>query len=1530
MFTTIPDLTPFRVSPPSVLEIELRIAKKSDVELPKPIWNMMRLILDESGLTKTETESLVEIFSLPGGNALRVVTEGGETRYEVKTKLQYWDQSYPPSQPGERWKYQDTLQLRLAVSEERPASLQEISEISGKTPSHVRRRTRHQYTDNENRCTYDLTIIQENPPRFEVEIEFLPEITSERINAALDRIRWAIETAAASLYVGEAKPENLTPYRVSLLLERDQRQLPAYTVTNKLDGDRVLIASTPSGIYAINNHYAVRVLDRSNRSDATLTILEAEEFKGFYYIFDCMVKSGSCCDNAAHWFQVDPKRRTRIQNAREWASRTGSNSPFRVKEFYGVERTEWLLQQLTRDDNDGLIYTPNGPYLPAFDSPIKIFKWKFPEKMTIDFQVLYIEGNRYRLVLHDGQRPYPFEGTRCYPMRHAVYYSDAPLVNQGIYEFGYDFLKRAFVLFRARENKVLPNYYTVGLSVWNDMCEPFTERDLILHLNDRTKTDGETDDVSKEFKKYKRYHNTIKKELIESTCVDKTVLDIGIGRGGDLLKYSAAKVEHLIGVEPRLENLMECNRRLQGLDLKCSSTLVQAMGQDTDIIRFYLTYPSQTISVPPSVKTLDDRRQLFPLLANDTIPAIQLASTDPMIPHYDSLAMCRTLSNLFSPNKSVLVAQAHVGSLVIQLALSWRGKVTAWEADPGQATRLLRNLAAYPVRVDVAPSIDAISQASPDILWVDVSTSVKDWSTSMGMLDKVARPDAAIVFTFSKRFFDVRKLGEWFIMKGFSSGDVSLYDISDWVLVVTRPPLAKRVAIPRQVEVVASMFSLSFFFFQDSDFNALVETVSASLQEDGVFIGTTIDEKRTRELLESSSGTFSIDKLGHLRWADTGKRLIEIFLKGSILANTTTAAADQGRQVESLVDFDRLVEALQERNIVLEQSEFFKPNSRLSPDQNRLSSLYRTFQFRKRRDHRHRYQRIREMSERGLSLIAFVWRRLSLPEWQEYRPEWESMCRITSLPNEPVIRGEVDFPDRVEFRVIPATRPSLYARFDEAYGQISSPHVPEIYGLVPFHGRESIIVEDRADYDPIEIIERYLGQDDKKLKQLVTSLFYQIYGSLSALTVRGHIRVTPSNREVMRYGEVEVDLVDGWLIQWSLFDQEGFSDMSELYDELEWRYPGFFQRLGMEWVEKASPDMTLSDVMQLREPAPTSSSAAPSPIVVAPKAARAIRGIVNVGNSCYLNSVLQVLANVEAIRESYCPAPPEPRLASSFGEVICEMTTASASPVGSRFILDLRSAMVIKDTDKKYTGTNQEDAAECFNHLVDALYEENCTSAMKKTLTKTIPIDPEETLTAWSNRIWKVRSEGCRYNLMRDLFETQILATLTCKRCGETRYTMSSSWLVDMAVVSQQGKRLTSLREMFSDYAKESEVEIKCQHCGDQNTPHTKKDRIFRFPNVLVIHMSRFQYRGKASEKLTHAIDFPASFKTRDQEEGSADYDLASTIHHSGSAGGGHYTATVKANGDWWKCDDERVNKITPQAVQADKMSPYILLYQRR
>jgi ubiquitin C-terminal hydrolase len=160
-----------------------------------------------------------------------------------------------------------------------------------------------------------------------------------------------------------------------------------------------------------------------------------------------------------------------------------------------------------------------------------------------------------------------------------------------------------------------------------------------------------------------------------------------------------------------------------------------------------------------------------------------------------------------------------------------------------------------------------------------------------------------------------------------------------------------------------------------------------------------------------------------------------------------------------------------------------------------------------------------------------------------------------------------------------------------------------------------------------------------------------------------------------------------------------------------------------------------------------------------------------------------------------------------------------------------------------------------------------------------------------------------------------------------------------------------------------------CEKC-EKRQRCVRKLSIYKCPEVLVVHIKRFQYTSIVREKLFTDVQFPlqgldmAPFlgagRTDPHSEhsagpggsgsgsGSTIYDLSGVVHHSGGINGGHYVAHV--NSEWqggggggggggpesasgqsqsWMCfNDAHVSPISPKHIAGP--SAYVLFYKLR
>ncbi|KAB8349840.1 hypothetical protein FH972_023853 [Carpinus fangiana] len=147
-----------------------------------------------------------------------------------------------------------------------------------------------------------------------------------------------------------------------------------------------------------------------------------------------------------------------------------------------------------------------------------------------------------------------------------------------------------------------------------------------------------------------------------------------------------------------------------------------------------------------------------------------------------------------------------------------------------------------------------------------------------------------------------------------------------------------------------------------------------------------------------------------------------------------------------------------------------------------------------------------------------------------------------------------------------------------------------------------------------------------------------------------------------------------------------------------------------------------------------------------------------------------------------------------------------------------------------------------------------------------------------------------------------------------------------------------TLQECFTETAR-SEILSEdnawyCNRCKEMRRA-TKTLELWTAPDILIVHLKRFNMQSRWRDKIDAKVDFPIegldlAGKVGLPEDKSLVYDLFAVDKHFGGLGGGHYTAVAKnfMDGRWYDYNDSSVCAVNPD-VAVDK-SAYLLFYRRR
>ncbi|XP_018565398.1 ubiquitin carboxyl-terminal hydrolase 2 isoform X1 [Anoplophora glabripennis] len=336
-----------------------------------------------------------------------------------------------------------------------------------------------------------------------------------------------------------------------------------------------------------------------------------------------------------------------------------------------------------------------------------------------------------------------------------------------------------------------------------------------------------------------------------------------------------------------------------------------------------------------------------------------------------------------------------------------------------------------------------------------------------------------------------------------------------------------------------------------------------------------------------------------------------------------------------------------------------------------------------------------------------------------------------------------------------------------------------------------------------------------------------------------------------------------------------------------------------------------------------------------------LNGLKNIGNTCFMNSVIQCLSNTRWLleylrKDSYIRdinttiSGMKGALIKAFAEVIKELWSEDSSDRVVVNTVSLKSQ--IQRFAPRFMGYAQQDAQEFLRYLLEGLHEDvnRVTEKPKPILTEIDEklSDHEKAQESWQRYLRMDNSK------IVDHFVGQLKSTLKCTYCGHCSVTFDPFWDLSLPIPQRTGQlRLSQCLDSFTrEETLDGDEKPTCSKCKERRKC-TKSFSIHKFPKILVIHLKRFSPTERFRGKLNVTVDFP--IEGLDMSNYAADniapcrYNLYAISNHSGTTYSGHYTAYCRHPyaGTWHEYNDSRVSPISPKSLVSGEA--YVLFYEQ-
>ena len=334
-------------------------------------------------------------------------------------------------------------------------------------------------------------------------------------------------------------------------------------------------------------------------------------------------------------------------------------------------------------------------------------------------------------------------------------------------------------------------------------------------------------------------------------------------------------------------------------------------------------------------------------------------------------------------------------------------------------------------------------------------------------------------------------------------------------------------------------------------------------------------------------------------------------------------------------------------------------------------------------------------------------------------------------------------------------------------------------------------------------------------------------------------------------------------------------------------------------------------------------------------------GLTNLGNTCFLNSCVQILTHTMDLHNIFENKIVLNRMETNKGKdeaIILEewKTLSELMWSGNGVVRPLKFVTSVQQVARRknieiFTGFAQNDVTEFLRFVVNCFHT-TVARPVKVSIKGKVKTKVDTVALTCCNYLNEIYSK--EYSEIYDMFYGISMTEILSPGSEILSQKPEHYFIIDLPIPVE--KSSITLHDCFDLFVKEELMNGENQWFNEktgQKEDVVRRNYFWNFPKILVITLKRFLVDYRNIRRLNHLVDCPLegldlSKYVEGYNSEKYIYDLYGVSNHMGGSMGGHYTSYIKTEKGWVHFNDESLARMESEPIITPMA--YCLFYKLR